>query len=73
MRPELDASGTEEGAGLGAAGVLDSATDVAEQSAEQRLVDLFVGGRQPVLPPAVLGAQDVELVVNVAPFAKTQP
>jgi len=68
MDEVLDAARAEVAAVL-----LVPQADVAEQPRQQRLVDRLIAGRQLVLPPLVLGAQGVQLAMNVAPFAQAQP
>jgi hypothetical protein len=67
MRPEADAARAEVMALL-----LALQAEVAEQAGEQGLVDLLVGGRLPVLAPAVLAAQRVQLRMHLAPLAHAQ-
>ena len=49
--------------------VLVLAADVAQQAGEHRQVDLLVGRRAGVEPPAVLGHHGVQLRMDVAPLA----
>src|SRR6266581_3374775 len=65
---ELDAPRAQVVAAQFAA-VLGLQADVAEQAGQQRLVDRLETRRLFVLAPAVLGAQRVELAVDVAPLA----
>ena len=44
------------------------AADVAQQSSQQRQVDLLVGRRRAVEPPTVFGHHGVQLRMDVAPL-----
>ncbi len=56
VAPELDAARAEV-----PLVVVALAADVAQQPGEQRQVDLLVGGRRAVQPPAMLGHHGVQL------------
>ena len=64
MAPELDAARAEV-----PLLVVALAADIAEQAGQHRQVDLLVGGRRAVEPPAVLGDHGVQLRMDVAPLA----
>ena len=46
--------------------------DVAQQTAQQRAMNLLIRGLSRIEPPALLGHQGVELAVHVVPLAQTQ-